>query len=211
MAFAFQSRHPRAGRGAQDIRITPVGAISSLLPSSICIAEYNTRVHDNREQPTLLDGELRLRPVRMPDDIPLAVDWYNDPEVMRLSEGSVDETYDAEMIGKMYRYLSDRGELYIIELLIAEEWVPIGDVTLAPDTIPIVIGVAEYRSRGYGKRALSLIVDRARALGWRELRVKSVYTFNVRSRRLFESLGFVQDGDVFTDQDESCWRFVRQL
>lgn len=165
----------------------------------------------NQDQPILQDGELRLRPARLPDDIELALPWYSDPEVMRYSEGDAEVTYDAEMISKMYRYLSEQGELYIIELRTGGDWRPIGDVTLAPETIPIVIGVAEYRSRGYGQRALGLLVDRARALGWRELRVKRVYTFNQRSRRLFESQGFVQDGDEFIDEGQPSWRFVRWL
>jgi len=166
---------------------------------------------NHQDQPVLRDGELRLRPARLPDDIQLAVPWYSDPEVMRCSEGDADRTYDAEMIGEMYRYLSEHGELYIIELYTGGDWRPIGDVTLAPGTMPIVIGVPEYRSRGYGQRAIGLLVDRARQLGWHELRVKRVYTFNERSRRLFVSLGFVQDGDEFVDGDLPGWRFVRRL
>jgi RimJ/RimL family protein N-acetyltransferase len=168
-------------------------------------------MHSSEKQPVLRDGELRLRPAKLPDDVPLAEPWYQDPEVMRLSEGDEDARYDTGMIEKMYRYLADQGELYIIELLKGEQWIQIGDVTLAPDTIPIAIGVAEYRSRGYGKRILTLLVDRARSLGWRQLKVKRVYTFNPRARRLYESLGFKQDGDVFHEDGLAGCGFVMQL
>lgn len=166
---------------------------------------------DDREQLILLDGELRLRPARLPDDIFVAEAWYQDPEVMRFSEGDENACYDREMIGKMYRYLSEKGELYIIEHWKGESWLPIGDATLAPDTIPINIGVAAYRAKGFGKRTLKLLIDRARALGWRELKVKRVYTTNLRSRRLYESLGFRQDGGIFSEESLPSWRFVLRL
>jgi RimJ/RimL family protein N-acetyltransferase len=168
-------------------------------------------MHAQQEEPLLQDGELRLRPARLPDDIPLAEPWYSDPEVMRLSEGDENASYDAAMIGKMYEYLAQKGELYIIERFSGEQWVAIGDVTLAPDTMPIVIGLAEFRSRGYGKRIIRLLVERAKTLGWPELRIKSVKTYNPRSKRLFESLGFEQDGDVFIDEGEPCWKFIKRF
>ena len=159
----------------------------------------------------LQEDDLRLRQAVLPADARLAQAWYTDPEVMYFSEGDKDARYDLPMIEKMYRCLADQGELYIAELLIAGQWVAIGDVTLAPDTLPIVIGEAQYRSQGYGKRLISLLIDRARALGWPQLRVKSIYTFNQRSRRLFESLGFEQDGDVFLEDDIPSCKFVKQL
>ena len=169
-------------------------------------------VFENNEQTILQDGELRLRPARLPDDVQLAEAWYSDPEVMRFSENDENGSYGLAMIEKMYECLAGQGELYIIELREEGAWVPIGDVTLAEDTIPIVIGVAAYRSKGYGARVIKLLVDRAQSLGWQEMRVKSVYTFNLRSRRLFESLGFEQDGDIFeNDEGVSCWRFIKRL
>jgi RimJ/RimL family protein N-acetyltransferase len=165
----------------------------------------------NCEQTILEDSELRLRPARLPDDVYLAEAWYSDPEVMRFSENDEGASYDRAMIEKMYASLAGQGELYIIELREGDVWLPIGDVTLAADTIPIVIGVAGYRSKGYGKRVIRLLIERARSLGWRQMRVRSVYTFNLRSRRLFESLGFEQDGDVFDNDGVPCWSFIKRF
>ena len=162
--------------------------------------------------PTLQDGGLRLRPAVLPDDIAPALPWYSDPEVMLFSEGDAGARYDAEMIGKMYDYLTGIGELYIIELELDGAWRAVGDATLAPDTLPIVIGAAQHRSRGIGARVMQLLEQRARELGWRELRTKGVRTYNERSRRLFIGAGFVQDGDVEPDEEgEPVWRFVKRL
>ncbi len=43
------------------------------------------------------------------------------------------------------------------------------------------------------------------------MKVKSIYTFNVRSRRMFESLGFIQDGEVFLEEGLASCRLVKQL
>ncbi len=162
--------------------------------------------------PVLQDGELRLRPAALPADIALALPWYSDPEVMLFSEGDATARYDAEMIAKMYGYLTGIGELYIIEIELDGAWHAIGDVTLAPHTLPIAIGAAAHRSRGFGKRVLKLLEQRARALGWSELRTKGVWTINERSRRLFLSAGFVQDGGETIDEEgKPAWRFVKQL
>ena len=45
---------------------------------------------DVPEGTVLRDGDLRLRPLRLPEDVDLALPWYQDPEVMSLSEGRRD-------------------------------------------------------------------------------------------------------------------------
>jgi GNAT superfamily N-acetyltransferase len=81
-------------------------------------------------------------------------------------------------------------EAYAVERLMADDWVVIGDVTLAPDTLPLVIA-PEHRGQGIGRRVLLRLVDRARVLGWPELRVREVLPGNDASHRLFSGLGFV--------------------
>lgn len=134
------------------------------------------------------ENDLRLRPGEM-SDVPVALPWYSDPEVLKGSE-AVGEPYDAGTVKKMYRYLIDNGEFYIIELLENGMWVAVGDVCLMKNSTPIVIGSKDYRSRGIGKRVLSMLVRRARELGWNEMNVKGIYSYNTRSLKLFQSLGF---------------------
>ena len=49
------------------------------------------------------------------------------------------------------------------------------------------------RGKGVGTAAVSALVDRARALGWKQVRVGDIYDFNAGSRRLFASLGFREE------------------
>jgi RimJ/RimL family protein N-acetyltransferase len=142
-------------------------------------------------QPAILtDGDLRLRPAVLPDDVALGVPWYHDPEVLYFSEGEGVEPYDHASVERMYRYLAGKGELYIIEVMTPAGWLPVGDATLTPETLPIALGHPAYRSRGLGRRVLSLLIRRARDLGWAALRTKGIYGYNERSRRLYEGAGF---------------------
>ena len=160
----------------------------------------------------LQDGDLRLRPVVLPDDIAAAVPWYHDPEVLRLSEGEGTLPYDATVIEQMWRTMITRCEVYIIETLTPAGWLAIGDVALCREGgVPIVIGDAAYRSRGLGTRILRLLIGRARSLGWSRLIVKGVYTYNDRSRRLYERAGFRKIGLVTADGDHPAWRFELPL
>lgn len=125
------------------------------------------------------------------DDVFIALPWYSDPEVLRYSEAR-EESYDLETVKRMYAYLIGNGEMYIIEVREETMWAPVGDACLMKDSIPIVIGVQKYRSRGLGRRVLGLLIERAGSLGWNELKVKGIYSYNERSLRLFSSFGFTE-------------------
>ena len=159
----------------------------------------------------LEDGDLRLRPARLPDDVALAVPWYHDPEVLHFSEGEGTKPYDAAMVTRMFQYLADRGELYIVEFLQDGAWLPIGDATLMTDSVPIVIGNAHYRSRGLGSRVLDLLITRAVALGWTRLVVGRVFVDNARSLRMFERAGFRKATLVKEDDGRDAWRLTLDL
>lgn len=140
---------------------------------------------------TLTDGVVRLsRWDPTIGDVPEAVAWYGDPDVLYYSEGADAQPFSPERIRSMYRILNQIGEVYLIEVQQDGRWKRIGDVTLAPHTLPIVIGEAEWRSRGVGIRVLKLMIGRARELGWASLAAKNIWNDNAPSRRLFESVGF---------------------
>ena len=100
------------------------------------------------------------------------------------------DLYTPELLTKMYSYQDAHGELYFIEILEGDLWRPIGDVCLSLDDFAIVIGEKDCRAKGVGKVVVSALVDRARALGWKQVRVSDIYDFNAGSQRLFMSLGF---------------------
>jgi RimJ/RimL family protein N-acetyltransferase len=133
---------------------------------------------------------LRLRRVAAEEYEQVALPWYQDPEVLRFSEGG-EPPYDRARVRRMYDALSTQGELYLVELREPGGWRAIGDAALLPDDVPIVIGRPEHRSRGLGGEVLQLLVCRARALGWTELHVGAIDPANIRSRRMFERAGFV--------------------
>jgi RimJ/RimL family protein N-acetyltransferase len=157
----------------------------------------------------LLDNNLRLRPIIMPEDVAIAIPWYLDPEVLYYSEGGESSTkYDSDRVQAMYNYLLNKAEVYIIEVDTKNGWLPIGDVSLFHESgVPIVIGNPEYRSKGIGKRVIQLIINRAKELGRKNISTNGIYTFNERSCRLFESLGFTMVERFIDDDGNECYRF----
>lgn len=137
----------------------------------------------------VVDDELRLRKYDEPCDF--ALDWYQDSETVYLVDG-VRTPYDAEKLYRMYRVLNGRGELYFIEkkALNCSDYVPIGDVTFCQNDLPIVIGDKTLRGQGIGRRVIRALVERAKTLGYCSLDVQEIYSYNLGSRKMFESVGF---------------------
>ena len=102
--------------------------------------------------------------------------------------------YSLEKLNAMYSYLEEHGDLFWIEFREKGEWLPIGDVALSQENLPIVIGNPTYQHQGLGRKVLKALIDLARQKGWKQLKVQEIYTFNRISRRCFESLGFVESG-----------------
>ena len=96
----------------------------------------------------------------------------------------------------MYSYLEEHGDLFWIEFREKGEWLPIGDVALSQENLPIVIGNPAYQHQGIGRKVLRALIDLAQQKGWKQLKVQEIYTFNRISRRCFESLGFVESGST---------------
>jgi histone acetyltransferase HPA2, putative len=132
--------------------------------------------------------ELRLR--RYAGECDFALEWYSDPELVFLVDG-VREPYTSEKLHRMYDYLNVHGELYFIEAKENGEFRPVGDVTFSVQDMPIVIGEAEYRGRGIGRAVVSFLAARAKRNGISELFVQEIYSWNICSKRCFESVGFV--------------------
>lgn len=148
---------------------------------------------------------LQLRSVELPDDVAVALQWYQDSEVLFYSEGGASATpYDADRVERMYRYLLAKGEVFIIEVKTDQGWLPIGDVALCSDCLPIEIGDPQYRSKGIGGKVLDLVIDHARSQGRDKLRVNGVYGFNERSLRLYRSRGFTALHTYVDDDGNEC-------
>lgn len=144
-------------------------------------------------QPEYINISPSLRLRKYTDDCLFALDWYQDSETLMMVDG-VDSPYDAERLYRMYHYLEAKGEVYFIEIKENEEFVPIGDVTLCENDMPIVIGVPKYRNKGIGRQVVGALIERAVSLGFKEVFVGEIFSFNISSQRMFESLGFKKWG-----------------
>lgn len=141
---------------------------------------------------TIKVGNLKLRPLRLPDDVECALPWYQDSGVLNYSEGEGTLPYDLATVERMYSHLAKIGEVYIIEIIKDGSWVPIGDATLAKNMLPIVIGREEFRGKGIGKRVIRILIERAKELKWQQVKISKIYSYNFASKALFEGLGFIK-------------------
>ncbi|MDE7219311.1 MAG: GNAT family N-acetyltransferase [Oscillospiraceae bacterium] len=144
---------------------------------------------ENIIQPEVLPVSETLRLRKYDGNHDFALPWYLDPETVWLVDGDRDP-YTPELLNKMYTHQDTHGELYFIEFLEKSDWRPIGDVCLSLDDFAIVIGEKDLRGKGVGRAVVSALVGRARALGWKQVRVGGIYDFNPGSQRMFASLGF---------------------
>jgi len=135
-----------------------------------------------------IDEQLRLRKYDGKHDF--AFEWYQDIETVKLVDG-VEEPYSQGKLNGMYTYLDQHGELYFIEALEGDTYVPIGDVTFWQEDMPIVIGDKKHRGKGIGAKVVRVLIQRGRELGYDTLYVGEIYHFNEGSRRCFEKCGFV--------------------
>lgn len=142
------------------------------------------------DQPEILAVDKMLRLRRYDGRHDFALPWYRDAETVWLVDGKR-ELYDADRLTRMYRFLDNAGELYFIEVLETGTWRPVGDVTFSRDDMPIVIGERSLRGHGIGRRVVLRLTERARELGYTELRVSEIYDYNAASVGLFRSMGFV--------------------
>jgi len=133
-----------------------------------------------------IDDELSLK--KYGGECAFALKWYQDEETVYMVDGKT-TPYDEVRLKRMYSYLGERGELYFIML----NGKPIGDVTFSPDDMPIVIGDKACRGKGIGKRVIAALIARGKDLGYKQLRVREIYSWNERSQKCFLSAGFTRD------------------
>lgn len=149
---------------------------------------------ENIHQPEIIDINTRLRLRKFDNKYSFALDWYQDEETVKLVDGLNGIKYDFAQLKRMYEYLNNIGELYFIEVLDNKKFIPIGDVTFWKDDMPIVIGDKNYRGKGIGKKVVKSLIQRAMKLGYKEIKVREIYTYNIGSQKLFESVGFEKAG-----------------
>jgi len=154
--------------------------------------------HTDQSSLLLISHNLRLR--KYDGNFSAFLPGYQNPVVYQNSEGIFDETRipDLAYVERMCRYLSEAGELFYIEYLFEENWIPIGDVTIKPENPPIAIWFDEFRHLGIGTKVMLACIARLKKLGYEKITGSTVYVWNKASQKLHEKLGFQkvgQEGD----------------
>ena len=106
----------------------------------------------------------------------------------------VKKPYSQETLEAMYSHLDQHGELFGLKSRRRENGFQLGMLHYLR-----IISHCDWEfrlptSRTLEKKILSALIELARVKGWKELRVKEIYTYNHVSRRCFKSLGFVENG-----------------
>ncbi len=136
-----------------------------------------------------IDDTLRL--TKYKGECAFALPWYKDEDTLWLLNG--DKTpYSFELLQKMYDWQNNNSELYFIEVYYNNNFHPIGDVAFSKDDMAIVIGDKNHRGKKIAKRVIQTIINRAKTLGFKELNINEIYTWNKASQNLFTKQGFKQ-------------------
>ena len=146
----------------------------------------------NIEQAEIINITPSLRLRKYDGQHSFALSWYQDLELVWLVDGDR-IPYDSLLLSKMFTYLNEEGECYFIEVKTGEIFQPIGDVTLCPHDLPIVIGEKSYQGKGIGKQVLTALIERAKQLHFTCLEVEEIFEWNTNSQKLFTGLGFVKN------------------
>lgn len=145
----------------------------------------------NFEEQIVINDTLRLRkPLK--EEWGKAFVWYQDKEILLMSEGIRDKVYTDENIDKMYTFLNKQGHLYFIEVF-ENEWISIGDATFSIKNLPIVIGDRKFWGKNIGKKVIGKFIEIAKAQGIKELNIPQICHYNERSKKLFLGFGFTLD------------------
>lgn len=144
--------------------------------------------------------KVRLREYRK-DDIKLAQEYINDPELKKLLHPGIPYLYTLEDEEKWFNNLSATNELYnfAIETLADKKY--IGGCGLnnldwknSVATVGIFIGDKDYWGKGYGTDAMNVLVN----FIFEQMNINKVklhvFSFNERAIKSYEKSGFIREG-----------------
>lgn len=134
----------------------------------------------------IIDENIKLIPYYPNYDI--SYEWYQDPVLCKQVD-NIDYTYTREMLEKMYNYLSTNGDCYYIEY----KGKLIGEISLHDENKLSIVISKGYQNKHIGRKCVKRIIELAQRKGLKELRV-NIYSFNIQSRKMFESAGFKNAG-----------------
>lgn len=149
----------------------------------------------------IIGKRVRLRAIER-TDLPHFVNWLNDPEVRQHLLMEVPMSLAQEE--KWYEHtlsLDNAEQPLVIEVNIAEEWVPVGNIGLMDINsinrhaeVGLFIGEKQFWNQGYGGEAIELMLSH----GFNNLNLNRIYLrvdeTNLHGIRCYERVGFIHEG-----------------
>lgn len=152
-------------------------------------------------QSNLLKGEqVRLTAVTA-DDLPTMVVWWADADFLRLYDSSPAWPQSVAQLAKRLEDSEQGKTNFLLGIRPLHEDKLLGMVELdgiiwphGTSAVSIAIGEQAERGKGYGREAMSLILDFA----FRELNLHrvflTVFSYNTAAMAMYEKLGFTHEG-----------------
>jgi RimJ/RimL family protein N-acetyltransferase len=143
-------------------------------------------------------NDVTLRPLEF-DDIDTLYAWESNSG-LDMSAGWSPKQGPAAFRHRYERRLTEpEADLYMFGIEVDKQLVGFVQLAMIDTThrhamLGIVLGAKELWGHGIGSTALRILMDYAFTVQGLERVYAEVYTFNTRSRRLFEGLGFQQEG-----------------
>lgn len=149
----------------------------------------------------ILGKDIRLRAVE-PEDLPFFVRWLNDPEVIEFLDVYVPLSIQSEQ--DWFEGLKKRPQEehpLSIEVNTPEGWRLIGNIAFHHietldrcAEVGLFIGEKEYWNRGYGRKALQLMLRHGfKTLNFNRIFL-NVFASHLRGIRSYEKAGFIHEG-----------------
>lgn len=137
--------------------------------------------------------EVFLRKVRVSDKKYFAK-WWRDKELLKWTSGDLRRISDKE-INMYFRGMLGEKDRYDYIIMVGKKIV--GHIPLVArrngwyETM-IVIGEESFRDRGYGTKAMKLLIVKAKNVGIKKIYLRA-RPENLRAIRMYEKCGFVKD------------------
>lgn len=155
-------------------------------------------------------------------DAAFALSWFTRPEgkdtLLRMgnAEHEIPEPSLKAEKERLAEFIQLEADNKQITRMINVDGVTIGAVWLEliemrgvkPPSLHIMIGNPDYRDIGIGKKVMIEAIEIARSMGYKTIYTRHL-THNTAIKKLNDSLGFVDDGKPYTDENGLVWRPIK--
>lgn len=153
--------------------------------------------------------EITLRKVKLADKN-YFTKWWRDKELLKLTSGILKRISDQEVDKYFQNILKTKNDQHFIITLDKKV---IGHISLAKRKnkwyeTQIVIGEKKYWSKGYGQKAIKLLMKKAKRLGTSKIYLE-IRPNNIRAIRAYENCGFQKIKTVFYPKNKYLPKTLR--